>query len=385
MNMAQPFGANRRTWLVSAMLCAGLCAVALLGLRAQSVPDTLPAELGDKEFWGLVTDFSESDGFFRSDNLVSNERTYQEPIPELKKHALANGVYLGVGPDQNFTYITSLKPRMSFIVDIRRGNFDQHLFYKALIEMSSDRVDFLSHLFARPKPEGVGATSTPAELFEAYETVDPDSTRFLQGLADIKKWLMDRHGFELSQDDLRGIEYVARGFFSEGPSLRYSYPRPQLARVFPTYADLMVADDGTGTNYSYLANEENFKALKDVERRNLIVPIIGDFAGPKALRAVGRYIAAHGGAVNYVYTSNVEQYLFNPDGYQRYYASVGTLPVAEQSTFIRSYFDRGFYYPPGVITSDLHSVQLLDPVQGLLKAFAAGKISSYNELVARTP
>jgi hypothetical protein len=376
---------NRRQILAVLVVGACLSGAALLGLRAQTVPDTLPAELSDKEFWGLVTEFSEADGFFRSDNLVSNERTYQEPIPELKKHALPNGVYLGVGPDQNFTYITSLKPRMSFIVDIRRGNLDQHLFYKALIEMSSDRADFLSRLFSRPKPDDLETSASPSDMFEAYADVDPSPVMLQKSLADMTKWLTEHHGFTLSPDDVRGLEYVARAFFAEGPSLRYSFPSPRLARVFPTYSDLMVADDGNGTNYSYLANEENFKALKDVERRNLIVPIIGDFAGPKALRAVGGYIGAHGGAVNYVYTSNVEQYLFQNDAYKRYYASVGTLPLAEQSTFIRSYFDRGFYYPPGVIMPDLHSVQLLDPVQGLLKAFGAGEIRAYSDVVARTP
>ena len=116
------------------------------------------------------------------------------------------------------------------------------------------------------------------------------------------------------------------------------------------------------------------------------MPIVGDFAGEKALRAVGRYITTHGGTVNYFYTSNVEQYLFQNDAYRRYYTNVATLPLATQSTFIRSFFDRGFYYPPGVITPDLHSVQLLDPIQGLLKAFAAGEITTYQHVVAsRTP
>jgi hypothetical protein len=382
--MTPPLTPSRRQFLVAAILCVGLVGAALLGLRAQAVSDTLPAELSDKEFWGLVTDFSEADGFFRSDNLVSNERTYQEVIPELKKHALANGVYLGVGPDQNFTYITALKPRMSFIVDIRRGNLDQHLFYKALVEMSSDRAEFLARLFSRPKPDDLEMSASPSEMFEAYADVDPSPVMFQKNLADMTTWLTEHHGFALSPDDVRGIDYVARAFFAEGPSLRYSFPSPRLARVFPTYADLMVADDGNGTNYSYLANEANFKALKDVERRNLIVPIIGDFAGPKALRAVGAYISAHGGAVNYVYTSNVEQYLFQNDAYRRYYTSVGTLPLAEQSTFIRSYFDRGFFYPPGVITPDLHSAQLLDPVRALLKSFAADGIASYQDVVARS-
>jgi hypothetical protein len=377
---------ERRQPLVVAIICVCLCGAALLGIRAQVVPDTLPAELGDKEFWSLVTDSSEPDGFFRSDNLVSNERTYQEVIPELKKHALANGVYLGVGPDQNFTYVASLKPRMAFIVDIRRGNLLQHLFYKSLVEMSDDRADFLARLFARERPYGITPLWTAGDLLDAYAEVDANPELYQKNVADIHKWLTEKHGFTLTPDDIRGIDYVASAFFAEGPDLRYSFPSPRLSPVFPTYADLQVADDGHGVNYSYLANEDNFRALREYERKNLLVPVIGDFAGEKALRAVGKYIAAHGGTVNYFYTSNVEQYLFQNDAYRRYYGNVATLPLAAQSAFVRSYFDRGFYYPPGVITPDLHSVQLLDPIQGLLKAFNAGEITTYQHVIAaRTP
>jgi len=377
---------QRRQSLVVACLCVCLSGAALLGIRAQVVPDTLPSQLADREFWALVTESSEPDGFFRSDNLVSNERTYQEVVPELKRRILPNGVYLGVGPDQNFTYISALHPRMAFIVDIRRGNMLQHLFYKALVEMASDRADFLSRLFSRERPEGIDAFWTAGDLLDAFGEVDASQALYQKNLAAIKKWLTERHGFALTADDLRGIEYVASAFFAEGPWLRYSFPSPRLAPVFPTYSDLQVADDGHGVNFSYLASEENFQALRDFEKRNLIVPVIGDFAGEKALRAVGRYISTHGGTVNYFYTSNVEQYLFQNDAYRRYYANVATLPLATQSTFIRSFFDRGFYYPPGVITPDLHSVQLLDPIQGLLKAFAAGEVTTYQQVVSvRTP
>jgi len=380
---------NRRQFLAAFVVAACVSIAALLGVRAQSQSraDTLPAELSDKEFWSLVTEYSEPDGFFRSDNLVSNERTFQEVIPELKKRALPNGVYLGVGPDQNFTYIAALKPRLAFIVDIRRGNLDQQLFYKALIEMSSDRIDFLSRLFARAKPKALDANTaalSASALFDAFAEVDPDQAMFQKNLDDLEKWLTQKHGFVLTPDDVRGIEYVARAFFAEGPDLRYSFPSPRLARVFPTYAELQKTDDGHGTSYAYLANDEAFRTLKEFERKNLLVPVIGDFAGPKALHSVGNWIASHGGVANYLYTSNVEQYLFQGDAFRRYYSNVAAMPLAEQSTFIRSYFDRGFYYPPGVIMPDLHSVQLLDPVQGLLKAFSDDQIHAYDDVVARS-
>jgi hypothetical protein len=142
--------------------------------------------------------------------------------------------------------------------------------------------------------------------------------------------------------------------------------------------------DLTGVNHSYLANEQNFRTLREFERRNLLIPIVGDFGGDKAIRAVGRYLSEHGAAVDYFYTSNVEQYLFQTDAWRRYYATVASLPLNENSTFIRAHFDAGFQFPPGIITPDLHSVQLLDPIFSFLNAFGAGYIRTYTDVVEQT-
>src|SRR5262249_5003573 len=131
---------------------AWIFATAIAVFASPVVAQSLPTKLSDSAFWKLVTDFSEPGGYFRSDNFVSNETTYQWVIPELLRTTKPGGVYLGVGPDQNFTYIVALKPKVAFIFDIRRQNMLTHLMYKALIESSSDRADFLSRLFSRARP-----------------------------------------------------------------------------------------------------------------------------------------------------------------------------------------------------------------------------------------
>src|SRR5437667_3681701 len=108
----------------------------------QATAASVPARLSDEQFWSLSRDSSEEDGFFRSDNLLSNETSFQSIIPDLLKAAKQGRVYMGVGPEQNFTYIAALKPAMAFIIDIRHGNLDVHLTYKALFELSRDRADF---------------------------------------------------------------------------------------------------------------------------------------------------------------------------------------------------------------------------------------------------
>ena len=98
----------------------------------------------------------------------------------------------------------------------------------------------------------------------------------------------------------------------------------------------MTADDGEGHDRSYLASDDNFKYLKDLETRNLVVPVVGDFGGDKAIRGVGAYIKRAGGTVSGFYVSNVEQYLVQDGKWDAFCASVLTAPLDESSIFIRS-------------------------------------------------
>jgi hypothetical protein len=153
-------------WLLAVCLCGSF---AVAGARAAG--DTLPSRLTDEEFWRVVQGFSERAGTFPSDNLLSNERRLQFVIPDLTRNVKPEGVYLGVGPEQNFTYMVALRPRMAFIFDIRRGNMALHLIYKALFELSADRAEFVSRLFCRKRPHGLTATSSVAEIFGAFSRV----------------------------------------------------------------------------------------------------------------------------------------------------------------------------------------------------------------------
>jgi hypothetical protein len=58
--------------------------------------ETLPAQLSDSEFWGLVSDSSEDGGTFLSENFLSNERGFQYVIPPLLQKIQSGGVYMGV-------------------------------------------------------------------------------------------------------------------------------------------------------------------------------------------------------------------------------------------------------------------------------------------------
>jgi hypothetical protein len=335
---------------------AVVCLVLAAGLTA--VYAAIPARLTDEQFWKLSTTSSEQDGTFRSDNLLSNELNFQYVIPDLVSTAKQGRIYMGVGPEQNFTYIAALKPAMVFIVDIRHGNLDVHLMYKALFELSKDRAEFVSRLFSRKRPEGLTTRSTAREIFGAYLEATPSKELFDSNLKAVVDHLKTKHGFALSAGDLDGIEWALGNYYRFGPSINYNSSSAGTAPTVVgatgfggggrgggfgavTYADLMMADDGSGNSRSYLANEENFAFLKDLETRNMLVPVVGDFGGSKAIREVGKYLKSIDATVSAFYLSNVEQYLGQDGKTGAFLGNVATLPLDSSSTFIRS-GGRGF-------------------------------------------
>jgi hypothetical protein len=350
--------------LTLCVLCT-LCALCLF--RAEQ----LPTRLSDTAFWQLVTDLSEPGGSFISDNLVSNESTFQRVVPDLRRAAGPGGVYLGVGPDQNFTYIAALQPRMAFIVDVRRQNMLLHLMYKAMIELSATRAEFLSRLLSRPPPP----VSAPAiaELVAWYQRAVPDQAMFDRNVHEVIEHLVERHRFPLSTADIAAVGRIQRAFFEAGPELRYSYPH----RWFPSFADLVLETDDRGEHHGYLSSDEAFQRLKQIEASNLVVPVVGDFAGTRALRAVGRYLKAHGARVNVFYTSNVEFYLFEHGGWNGFLANVATLPLDRNSVFIRAHFDNGS-------RQGSRSSTELDPIGDVMSAYSAGRIRSYGDVMRRS-
>lgn len=361
---------TRRAFLVLAVL-----ALLVQMPAARSVPlapsaagpaSTLPKRLTAEEFFTLSADLSEPDGYFRSDNLVSNEMFMQRVIPDLSRTVRPGRAYLGVGPEQNFTYITATRPAMVFILDVRRGNLHLHLMYKALFELSADRAEFVSRLFSLRRPAGLTARSTVNEIFTAFNGPDLRSDDlYRQNLAAIRDLFQKKGKGAVSTDDMKGIEQVYETFVTRGLGIHYEVT-PGSAGSFPTYVEMMIATDAASVPRSFLATEEQFALIKDLQTKNLVVPVVGNFAGPKALRAIASYLKRHQALVGAYYVSNVEQYLAREGVLERFCGNVAALPVDDSSTFIRS--ERGGFAPRvprgaggfggfgGIFTSQLYSI-----------------------------
>jgi hypothetical protein len=308
---------------------------------AAQTRDTIPSALSDRDFWSLTERLSEPSQFFQSqsgspDNLLSNEVMVSAVAAALANRVKPGGVYLGVGPEQNFTYMAASRPRIAFITDIRRGNLHLHLMYKALFELAANRTEFVGRLFSRKLPPADSSSVTAGQLMTAALTADAiDEPAFKMNLKAISDHLTRTHGLALDADDLAGIEYVYRNFYRFGPSINYTSSINGRGGAAATYAQLMRSTDPATGERSYLASESSFGFVKALESKNLIVPIVGDFAGPKALRSLGAYLKERSAVVGAFYVSNVEDYLRRNGVWQAFCANIAAMPLDEASTFIR--------------------------------------------------
>jgi len=376
------FGVRRVATLVVLTVFIGV------GASPARTQSSLPDKLSDAEFWQLVGTISEPGGYFRMDNWTSNEMEVGYLSTMLRTTGHTGGVYMGVGPEQNFSYIASIKPAMAFIVDIRRQAVMQHLMYKAMFEMSKDRADFISMLFSLPRPAGIDSTTSIASIWTAFAPVGADQAMHERDKKRILDNLIKTHGFTLTDEEVGYINYVYDTFFSTGPSITSGGQRGggggggfgggggrggggggRGGGNFITLTSQ--STDENGRVQSFLVSDETFQTLKTLEARNLLVPASGDFGGPKAIRTVGKYVREHGATVTAFYVSNVEQYLFQDGKQDAFYANVATLPLTSSSVFIRPYALRQASADAGLCS-----------IEGFIKAFQAGRVYAYQNALA---
>jgi hypothetical protein len=364
---------------VTVVLCA-LILFLIIGLL--QLPQTEAEEvstLADQEFEQLSLELSEEPGYFDTDNLISNEISYQQVVPTLKEVTRAGQVYLGVGPDQNFTYIVQVRPATAIVIDIRRDNLLQHLYFKQVIEASKDRWQYLSLLFGKKAPQDPDPSADVNRLIQHFRSLTSDQDFFEQNF--LKAWSSIRERFPqlTREEDRNTFHAIAAAFFKENLQLRFRShgrrPRPQ----YPTYEQLMTQTDGSGQMRNYLNSENDFQFLRKMQLENRIVPVIGDLAGRKAMKDVGEYLKKQGSVVAAFYVSNVEFYLFGDGRFPLFLENVKNLPVDDSSVLIRSVFNhwqRHSQTLPG-----FYVTTLMQRIEGLLELHQERPHRDYWEVV----
>ena len=372
------------------LLLTLIAATALSGpgapLAAQRPSPATPRAAGSestREFARLVETLSEPGGYFDTDNLISNERSYLHIMGGLERHRVRGGAYIGVGPDQNFSYIARIRREIAFLIDVRRDNLLQHLMFKALFARSRNRAEYLALLLGRPAPPSVErwADRPLPELVAWFDSTTPTPASAATAHSAVRAAVAG-FGIRLTGEDLATIDRFHQEFIDAGLGLRFRshgrLPRP----YYPTLRDLVLERDLEGRAASYLAREEDFQFVKDLHQRNRIVPVVGDLAGPHALAAIGQEVRRRGWSVSALYASNVEDYLLRDGTFNAYARTVAGLPRAERSVIIRSYFGTGPGGPHPDAVPGHASVQLLQRIEDFAAESRNGGYRSYRELVS---
>ncbi|MEP7271722.1 MAG: hypothetical protein ABI882_09465 [Acidobacteriota bacterium] len=342
----------------------------------QAPPDSLPA----REFARIIREFSEEGGNFFSDNLLSNETAYLHIVDKLKQSTSSGGAYIGVGPEQNFTYIAKVRPRIAFIIDIRHMAAIQQLMYKAIFHLSADRVEFLSRLLSKPPPKGKLAEAGASfnELLAYFAEAPADEELFKVNLTEFSRMIQKDFEYTLATGELQELTYILRSFKDEGLSMTYHWSGGYMPGYFPTLKEVLSETDLTGKQGNFLASADEYRFVREMQLKNLIIPVTGDFAGPRALPAIADFLRKYSLTVSAFYASNVEQYLFDNQVFDDFANNVKKLPVNDQSVFIRSVLSR-FGHP--AMSPGHQFAILLQRIPVFIKEFDAGRYRQYQTLI----
>jgi hypothetical protein len=352
---------------------AGLArGVATRGIQVITIRD-------DTSFAGTVARLSEAPGYFDSDNLISNETAYLHAVSHLRSGRVTGGAYIGVGPDQNFSYIAAIRPSVAFMIDIRRDNLLMHLMFKALFERSGNRFEFLSRWTGRVVPPDVRRLDgSPIEtILAAVDSlpVDPRASETDSLIATMR-----RYGVPLSLADTVTIRRFHGEFIQNGLDLRFTSTGRSPRLYYPTLRELILQRDLEGNQAGYLASEDDWRFVKELEARDRVIPVVGNLAGQTAFPAIGREVAARGERVSALYVSNVEMYIWRDRTFGTFAANASRLPRDGRSMIIRSFFGGGFGQSHPLNRPPHFSTQLVQSLDDFASRESQGW-SSYLELV----
>jgi hypothetical protein len=290
---------------------------------------------------------------FISDNVVSNETSLLQPAAELV--AVHGGAYIGVGPEQNYTYIALSRPEIAFILDLRRDNALLHLLYKTLFDMATSRVQFLCLLFGRPydsklEPE---PNAHADALLAAVDRVEQDRAWFDRQHGLLIERLRS-YGLGLSSADIQRIDHMHELFFLKQLEIRFELHKNSW-RKYPSLGSLLLlrTPHGQGT---FVDSNDAFQFVQNLHRRHRIVPLVGDVSERQPLGTIADELARRVLSLRAFYISNVEQYLLGRPNFTGWLGNLRRLPHDEQSILLRCYLDQGRPHPrqePGRRTTSL--------------------------------
>lgn len=325
----------------------------------------------DQSFGSVVRALSEPETGPAADNLVSNEDSYPRIAADVAQRRPVDGVYVGVGPDQNFTILAHAAPRLAFVLDYRRRNLLLHLVHKALFSLSENRVAYLSRLTAR-RPTGLPADPDADQLVAAFSAARFERRRLDAAIAEAAAVLQPLDVVAASEWD--AVATIQAKLAGPGMNARFL-----ALPMYPTLGRLVKTRDRRGAAAHLLANEDRYRLVRHLQRNDLVIPLVGDFGRPHGLDKLSDWLKAHRLRVGLLYISDVEFFLIRAGRLRDYADNLTSLPwadgalIARTSTREIAHSER---FPGDSSTTIVRSVA------SFLEGVAAGKVATVDDLFA---
>jgi hypothetical protein len=323
----------------------------------------------DVSFASIIRELSQRETGPAADNLVSNEDSYPRVAAEVARLCPPGGVYLGVGPDQNFTILSHAKPRLAFVMDYRRRNLLLHLVHKALFTLCGSRVAYLTRLTSRT-PGRLPLDPTAEELVAAFQDAKFDRGLLEETVADVARVLQPLGLVaEAEWDDLATIQAKLAG---PGMNARFL-----ALPMYPTFGKLVKTRDRQGTPAHLLASEARYQRVRDLQRGDLVIPLVGDFGGPLSLPKLGDWLRARSLRLSLLYVSDVEFFLIRAGRFAAYAENLALLPWAEGAQIART-STREIAHPDRMRGDS--STTILRAIASFLRSARSGQIQTADDL-----
>jgi len=260
--------------------------------------------------------------------LVSNEDSYPRVAGELARRVRPGGVYLGVGPDQNFTLIAHARPALAFVVDYRRRNLILQLLHRALFSLAADRAGYLRLLTARD-PGRLPANPSPQELVAAFTRAEFDRDRLAAAVVEVDRMLRPLDA--LRENEWSDLATIQTRLAGPGMSARFL-----ALPMYPTFGRLVTTPDRDGRPAHVLASEPLYQAVRSLQRGDRLVPLVVDFAATGSFDRLGTWLRERGLTVGVLYASDVEFFLLRAGTFGTYLANLSHLPWSDGAVIVRT-------------------------------------------------
>jgi hypothetical protein len=258
----------------------------------------------------------------------------------------SGGAYLGVGPEQNFSYIALVRPEVAFIVDIRRRNMLLHLLYKAIFEEATTRSHFLTLLVGRPHQTSSdpGPQASIAQVLTHAEALPRDRELWRTSHARLLERIGAAYQVPLTPADRVALREAHQAFFDDQLDIQFELHMKTRPR-YPKLRDQLAMQAPDGRQLGFLASEDAFRFVQRMQAEHRVIPLVGDFAGVKALPGIASYLRENKIRLSLFYVSNVEEFLFEDKVWPKWVENVLALPTDEQSLFVRTWMNHHPRHP----------------------------------------